>query len=278
MMLTASEYGIRVDRYVTVKQYGDDLFKFTLHKMPVRRPGFEEINKKEPKVVAEFERKLGCNLSRARSTIFELAYCNKWEYFFTGTLSSANGDRTNLKEFRKRFAHFIRDEGRRLGVKIKYLLVPELHADGVSWHFHGLISGLPIESLHRFIEGDVMGKHIADKVRAGEEVYNWPAYEKRFGWCDLEPIKSHEGVSKYLTKYITKSIADGDDSRGVKEVDKHLYYCSQGLERAKVIKKGTLTAPTVGILDWEYENEYVCTFSTHDIDIIKRLEDIISPL
>ena len=276
-MLKTSEYGIRVDNYVTVKKYGDDLFKFVLHKQPVRLAGFEEIgDKKEPKIIVDTADKRGCNLARARSTVFELAYCNKWDYFFTGTLAPANGDRTNLDAFHKGVAQFIRDERKRTGCDIKYLLVPELHADLKSWHEHGAFANLPEESLYRFVEGDVMGKHIADKVLAGEEVYKWPRYEHKFGWCDLEPIKTHEGLSKYLTKYISKSIV-GDDSRSVKELDKHLYYCSQGLKRAETIKKGILTEP-IASTHWEFENDYIATFSTRDIGMFKYLEDIISPL
>ena len=277
-MLKVSEYAVKVNNYITVKKYGEDLYKVVLHKQPVRLAGFEEIgDKKEPKVIADSADKLGCNLSRARSTIFELAYCNKWDYFFTGTLASANGDRTNLGEFRKNFTQFIRNERRRTGCDIKYLLVPETHADGESWHMHGLTAGMPEESVQRYIEGDVMGKHIADKVLAGEEVYKWVGYEKRFGWCDLEPIKTHEGVSKYLTKYISKAISDDDDSRGVKELNKHLYYRSLGLNRAETIKKGILTEP-IASTHWEFENDYIATFSTRDISMLKYLDDIIAPL
>lgn len=60
---------------------------------------------------------------------------------------------------------------------------------------------------------------------------------KKFGWCDLEPIKNNEAVSKYLTKYITKTILDSESGRGVKESEKNIYYCSQGLNRSQVIKK-----------------------------------------
>lgn len=44
-----------------------------------------------------------------------------------------------------------------------------------------------------------MGKAIADKVCRGDIVFNWKAYQKKFGFCDLEPIVNHEAVAKYLT-------------------------------------------------------------------------------
>lgn len=279
--MICSEYMIRVNNLVTIKKFGEDLYKVTLHKNPVRLSGFEELvhdEEKEKLLLEEFEGKENCNLVRARSTVFELAYCNKWDWFFTGTLSSANGDRSNLDNFRKKFTQFIRDERKRLNCDIKYLLVPELHADLENWHFHGLISGIPIEQLEQFQKGMKMGKHIAAKVEQGEEIYNWTRYANKFGWCDLEPIKNNEAVSKYLTKYITKTIFDGDSGRGVKEAEKNLYYCSQGLNRAEVIKKGVPTIAVADTLTWDYENEYVLSLTTHDIGYIKNVMNIINDI
>jgi hypothetical protein len=82
-----------------------------------------------------------------------------------------------------------------------------------------------------------MGLKLAEKVKRGDLVYNWLPYLKKFGFCDLEPVRSHEAVSKYMTKYISKSL---DNS--VRELGAHMYYCSRGLNRAKQIKKGTMFA------------------------------------
>lgn len=93
-----------------------------------------------------------------------------------------------------------------------------------------------------------MGKGLADKVVKGDVVYNWKAYFDRFGFCDLEPIRNHEAVSKYVTKYINKELASS-----VTELNAHTYYHSRGLNFAKLKKKGTMNwdniAPT-------FENEY----------------------
>jgi hypothetical protein len=52
-----------------------------------------------------------------------------------------------------------------------------------------------------------------------------------------------------MRKYITKDL-----SRSVSELGAHMYYASQGLERAKEVKRGILTkAPE----KWDFENEYV---------------------
>ena len=116
-----------------------------------------------------------------------------------------------------------------------------------SWHIHGLLRGVPECDLKQFQIGDNMGKSLADKVLKGDVVYNWLTYQKKFGFCDLEPIKNPVAVSKYVTKYITKNL-----SRSVSDVGAHLYYRSRGLETSKLIANGFLTC------DFEptFKNEY----------------------
>lgn len=110
--------------------------------------------------------------------------------------------------------------------------MPEKHSDGTSWHIHGFLHGLPKEHLKQFVVGDVMGKGLAEKVKRGDVVYNWLPYAKKFGFCDLEPIKNPEAVSKYMMKYINKNLASS-----VKDLNAHLYYHSRGLNKAETIKK-----------------------------------------
>lgn len=188
--------------------------------------------------------KLENNVARARSKIFELAFCNPWDYFFTGTLDSQKYDRQDLAKFHSDITDFLwkqTDDG------IPFLLIPELHKDGKSWHMHGFLSGVPSDALHRFQIGDHMGKALAEKVVAGDPVFNWPAYADKFGFCDLEPIRSPEAVSKYVRKYISKDLAGSVTASGA-----HLYYHSRGLLGAQTIKKGTMLADIVPT----YQNDY----------------------
>lgn len=191
--------------------------------------------------------KLEENIRRAKNTIFEYAYCNPWDWFFTGTLNAEKYDRTDLEKYHKDLTQWLRDYGKKHNLHVKFLLVPELHSDGVSWHIHGFLHGLPKEHLKQFIIGDVMGKTLAEKVKEGDAVYNWLPYAKKFGFCDLEPIRNDEAVSKYIMKYIDKNLATS-----VRELNAHLYYHSRGLKKAVVVGKGTMDAtipPT-------YENDY----------------------
>lgn len=191
--------------------------------------------------------------SRARARIFELAFCNDWQWFFTGTLDKTKYDRTNLSKFHKDFTKWLYNFAKNRGLpKIDFLLIPELHKDGRSWHMHGLLNGLPAALLHQFRIGDVMGAALADKVQAGDIVYNWEAYQKKFGFCDLEPVRDSEAVSKYCCKYITKSL-----QHSVKESGAHMYYHSRGLQRSEVVAIGSFGGQ---LPDPEYSNDY-CSVS-----------------
>ena len=194
------------------------------------------------------ENKINESILRSKSKIFELAFCNPWDWFFTGTINPNKQDRTDLELFHKQLTQWLRDYNKKYKLNIKFLFVPEKHKDGKSWHIHGFIYGLPVEHLVQFQVGDKMGKGLAEKVMRGDIVYNWKAYFNRFGFCDLEPIRNHEAVSKYVTKYINKELANS-----VTELNAHTYYHSRGLKFAELIKKGTMIwediAPT-------YENDY----------------------
>lgn len=194
------------------------------------------------------DNKINESILRSKSKIFELAFCNPWDWFFTGTINPNKQDRTDLELFHKQLTQWLRNYNRLNNLNIKFLFVPEKHKDGKSWHIHGFIYGLPVEHLKQFQVGDVMGKGLADKVQKGDIVYNWLSYFNRFGFCDLEPIRNQEAVSKYVTKYINKELANS-----VTELNAHTYYHSRGLKFAELKKRGTMNwdsiAPT-------YENDY----------------------
>ena len=80
-------------------------------------------------------------------------------------------------------------------------------------------------------------------------MYTWQEYENKFGFASIEVIKNQEASSNYILKYITK-----DALRSVKELNAHLYYASQGLKKAELIKDGILSTP---INNPAFENEYV---------------------
>lgn len=233
-----------------LKVFGDgENKKIKLIRMNCLKTSGLEINKKlQVERGKQNDSKINESILRSKSKIFELAYCNPWDWFFTGTINPNKQDRTDLELFHKQLTQWLRNYNKIHSLNIKFLFVPEKHKDGKSWHVHGFIYGLPVEHLTQFQIGDKIGKGLADKVLNGDIVYNWKAYFNRFGFCDLEPIRNHEAVSKYVTKYINKELASS-----VTELNAHTYYHSRGLKFAELKKKGTMNwdniAPT-------FENEY----------------------
>ena len=233
-----------------MKVFGDgENKKIKLVRMNYLKTSGLEIDKKlKAERGKQNDSKIAESILRSKSKIFELAYCNPWDWFFTGTINPNKQNRTDLELFHKQLTQWLRNYNRIHSLNIKFLFVPEKHKDGKSWHIHGFIYGLPIEHLTQFQVGDKMGKGLADKVLNGDIVYNWKAYFNRFGFCDLEPIRNHEAVSKYVTKYINKELASS-----VTELNAHTYYHSRGLKFAELKEKGTMNwdniVPT-------FENDY----------------------
>lgn len=216
-----------------LKVYGSgDNKKIKLIRMNVLKASGIEIDEKRVERGSVNISKLDESILRSKSRIFELAYCNDWDWFFTGTLNPNKQDRTDLELYHKQLCQWIRDYNKKYHLLVKFLLIPEKHKDGKSWHMHGFLKGLPAEHLKQFQVGDIMGKALAEKVLKGDTVYNWEPYQNRFGFCDLEPIRNPEAVSKYITKYINKELANS-----VTELNAHTYYHSRRIKVCRTKRK-----------------------------------------
>ena len=243
-MVTCSPY--KYDFFI-VKQYGDNVGKIICCDS-VRESGWEECGDREHKKKCSANgEKLNNNLSRARSTIKELALCNPWDYFVTFTIDKSKHDRFNLDEYIKAVSEFIHTYNKRLPdeYKVKYLLVPEKHKNG-AWHMHGFVKGIAPKDLYTNSYGYL----------------TWRQYEEKFGFISMDVIRDKERAASYIQKYIAKDL-----DNNVTELNRHLYYCSKGLERADVIYRGN--AVFHGKWDWEHPDGY-CKIKNVDL----RKEDI----
>lgn len=151
------------------------------------------------------------NLVRARSRIYEYGMCNDWDFFVTLTIDKSKMDRYDLKSYYAKFSQFLRNYNKRHNLNIKYLFIPEKHKDG-AWHMHGFLHGLPINHLEVNHHG----------------YYDWLAYSERFGYISLDMIRDKDKASSYITKYISKDLANC-----VTELNSKMYYCSKGLKKLK---------------------------------------------
>lgn len=201
----------------SVKFYRDNVYKLIRFKRPLvpHLPGKPEGREEDASV-----EKLSQALSRAKSIIFQVAFCNDWDFFFTGTIDKTKYDRYHLNDYYSAFTQWIRDYRKKYRCDLKYLFVPELHEDG-AWHIHGFVRGISQDRLRLFIPG-LEPQKLIDKG-----YLNWPDYQKKFGFCSLGHIRNPEAVSHYITEYISEDLG-----RCVTEYGGHLYRCSIGLARA----------------------------------------------
>ena len=200
-------------------QFSDNLYKIVHFRNPLRRvKGSQEVDRFRK----GNERKTDQAISRAKRVVLENALCNDWDWFATFTLNPEKYDRYNLDKFYKDFSQWIRDQRKKTGCKIKYLLIPEAHKDG-AWHMHGLLRGVPDTVSFRTLRRQ--GFFVPNKL-VWNDYYNWLGFADKFGYCSLGRIRNAEGAGFYVTKYIGKSLQDSNI-----QVGRHLYYASIGLSR-----------------------------------------------
>lgn len=250
--MNATQFGCYHDRRYNIgylKRYSDSRYKL-VHMKSVRIAGLEErkprkVSRSPPDAEAG---KLSNSLSRSRSAVWELAFCNPWEYFCTLTIDGTKHDRYDLSATYSALAKWVNNLNSRTDANIRYLLVPDPHKDK-AWHFHGLIYGLPQLHLTNFTLEDYIPPRLRSMLLEGRQLFNWPAYAQRFGFATLEPIRDIERCAGYITKYITKELFHSSI-----QLNHHLYYCSHGLKRGETIYSGEMRRQ---IESPDFANEYV---------------------
>lgn len=170
--------------------------------------------------------KLAPALSRAKKVVLELALCNRWEWFATFTLDKTKYDRYNLDKWYKDFTQWIRDQRKKHGCSIRYVLVPELHADG-AWHMHGLLCDVP--GVSSFFDLRKSGQKVPNKLVDGG-YFCWSDYQSKFGFNSLGVIQDPVACAFYITEYVGKDL-----SGTTIPVGRHLYYATQRLNRSVLL-------------------------------------------
>ena len=233
----------------TVKKLGDYIYRISFNSS-VRKSGFEPI---EGQTVVPSKRnvnsdKLLNNLSRAKSTIKELALSNPWDYFVTLTYDRAKTERYDLNSTVKKFNEFVHNYNRRCSKeeKVSYLIIPENHKDG-AWHAHGVFKGIRKRDLYVNKYGYL----------------SWKQYEDKFGFISLDKdIHDIKRLSSYILKYISKDFCRTDI-----KINAHSYYHSKGLKKAEILYRGH--GNFTGTWGWEHEDGYckILEFDIRELDI-----------
>ena len=258
-----------------IRYFNDDLYRVTKRKRSVSKGAFttklpDQVELNEDDEADHARCKAASALSRAKCTVRELALCNEFEYFVTLTFSKEKVDRYQLQPLVKDLMQWIqnynkskREKNRRLSLPdhiglIRYLLVPEFHKDGAV-HLHGCMSGIRV------------GPQLPTAPKDWKQYDRWIDFDNRYGLCSVSPIVSQIGSGFYMSKYITKSLADKSDMLGV-----HTYYHSRGLGRARLV--GSLYRQNTfldGLL--KYENPYYafsfCKFDSFR-DVVSMCDEV----
>jgi hypothetical protein len=160
--------------------------------------------------------KLERSVRRAYTAIKDVALTNVFELFATFTFRESRDDPNLCKQ---RMSDWLARQ-RKTDKNFQYIIVPELHKDGVSIHFHALINGY---------EGKLVRamnpKTDKPLVKGRRKVFDFPSYTLghsevyKIGDTEEDRIKS----GFYLTKYVRKDMP--------KFHNRKRYWTSRGLNK-----------------------------------------------
>ena len=184
---------------------------------------FTKSYRNENRTKEQEEHSENVSLSATKNRIYNIARSNAWEWFITLTFDRDKTDSADYDMIVHRIHIFLSNLQKRKCPDLKYLIVPELHADKEHYHFHGLLSGA--ENLRFCFSG-----HYDQK---GNPVFNIP--EWGYGFTTATQVQDSTKASSYITKYITKDTE-------LKLKNKKRYLCSRNVDR---------TSPVYGLLDEE---------------------------
>lgn len=152
------------------------------------------------------------SLNRTKTLVRDLVLCNDFELFCTFTFDPKKVDGFSFGRCWSKMStwlHHQKDNSREKGIDFKYLIIPEQHKSG-RWHFHALISGYT---------GSLRDTRLQNaNLRT---IYNITTFRSGFTTC--VKIDQKEGVSNYVTKYITKDF--------IKTFNQRRFFCSRNLVR-----------------------------------------------
>lgn len=190
---------------------------------------------------------------RDKKKIFDYSRSNKWEWFATFTFSQDVCDRTDYGICRKKLSNWLKNFNQRYCNKeLKYLALPEQHKkieeNGLhAWHFHALLAN---------VNTDFLQKAIGEFDKSGRQIYRFYT-NCNLGRTELTKVDNTDAVSKYITKYITKSL-------GVELQGKHRHIASTNLLLPEVkkfiVEENNLdTYINTSTVVWEQQKAYeVC--------------------
>lgn len=145
---------------------------------------------------------------RTKKTILEYLLSNDWEYFCTFTFNPRLVDRTDFYEVSQKLSKWLQHLKERYAHDLMYVVVPELHEDGKSYHFHAVMSNVGRLQLSPFLRRNENNEVTQVYTKNGQEILvinQW-----RYGYSTAIRLENNKQssmkISYYMTKYITKDL------------------------------------------------------------------------
>lgn len=184
------------------------------------------------------------SIRRTRAKMKDIVDSNDFDKFATLTFDPKKHEATNKDYVSKKITNFLNGQQKAHG-SFRYLLVLEPMKDG-KIHAHALLGGFT---------GKYHPTNKRGKGKNQRQAYKIDAWEKNYGFGDMEDITNKDAVASYIGKYITKDI----DLVGE---GKKRYWSSKNLVQPKKTYNTTVAdALTQTKLDLkkltEYENDFV---------------------
>lgn len=179
-----------------------------------KNANFTKAYQNENRTEEEEEHSRKVSLASTKNRLYNIARSNAWEWFITLTFDRETTDASDYEAVTKRLQKFLNNLQQRTCPELKYLIVPEFHADGTNYHFHGLLA-------------DCDGLRF--RYSGHDTEYGYPIYNIlnwKYGFTTATRVTDTRCVSSYITKYITK-----ESQVFLKE--KNRYYCSRNINRVQ---------------------------------------------
>ena len=201
-------------------------------------------SKKMQNYIDKINRSLTVSMNRAKNKVYEYARANTWEWFVTLTFDPKKIDSTDYDLVSAKVSQWLKDMRKRYAKDMKYIVVPELHADGKKYHFHALMTNI----------GNMKMVDSGNRTPSGT-IYNLGNY--KLGFTTATKITDTYRASNYLSKYITKTLC-------LETRDKKRYWASRNLDTPSITAMNLPEDEIKKILD-SVKNQVTHT-STVDID------------
>lgn len=214
-------YNTKVVEYAhgaEVKKYRYNVSRLTDKEKEKRK---EEREKEKSRLLTEplkqqgfidLERSVQNSVSRTKQKIYDIARSNDWEWFITFTFDPKKINSADYDYLSTLLSSWFHNIKKRYAPELKYLVVPELHKDGLKYHFHGALSNV----------GNL--QFIYRETIDGTDQYTLNQYNLGFSLCSQ--VKDNSRFCSYITKYITKDLCAV--TKGKKR-----YWASRNLDKPK---------------------------------------------